>query len=160
MESAGFAGHMLGKIFGNGKTVIRASYTYKNYTEGAQSFWNFGSNNGANFNTYYYANPVRLRPVRRWAGFTMPARRFSELRQGFLLRFNLAVAISIGDPGVFPGLQRHFVPHLDPHIKQPMLNLAVRHQRQLSPNNVLEVRYVGTSPKINGWRQLQRSQYF
>ena len=39
----------LGKIFGAGKTVIRASYTLKNYTEGGQNFWQAASNSGYNF---------------------------------------------------------------------------------------------------------------
>ncbi len=44
---------VIGKIFGNGKSVIRGSFTLKNYTEGAQNFWSIGSNGGTNFNTYY-----------------------------------------------------------------------------------------------------------
>ena len=40
---------LLGKIFGAGKTVIRGSYTIKNYTEGGQNFWAGASNSGYNF---------------------------------------------------------------------------------------------------------------
>ena len=47
---------VIGRLFGNGKSVVRGSFTLKTYTEGAQNFWNFGSNNGSNFNTYFDAN--------------------------------------------------------------------------------------------------------
>ena len=42
-------GFRLGKLFGDSKTVIRASFTLKNYTEGGQNFWNNASNSGFNF---------------------------------------------------------------------------------------------------------------
>jgi len=138
----------LGKIFGNGKTVIRASYTYKNYTEGAQSFWNFGSNNGANFNTYYYANPVV--PT---AGST-PGPGFYNA--GSVILGGALPALTSTSPSPFqPVIPESFQAFsgtsfltFDPHIKQPYVeSWQVGIQRQLSPNNVLEVRYVGNVSK-------------
>ncbi len=143
----GAPGTVLGKLFGNGLTVIRASYTFKNYTEGAQSFWNFGSNNGANFNTYYYANPVA-------PGGGTPGAGFYD-----------AGSVSLGGPlpalaSTSPSPFQSVIPEsyqafsgtsyltFDPHIKQPYVeSWQVGIQRQLSPNNVLEVRYVGNVSK-------------
>jgi hypothetical protein len=143
----GEPGTLFGKIFGDGLTVIRGSYTFKNYTEGAQNFWNFGSNNGANFNTYYYANPVAP------SGST-PSAGFYD-----------AGSVSLGGP--LPGLAstspspfQSVIPEsfqsfsgaqyltFDPHIRQPYVeSWQFGIQRQLSPNNVVEVRYVGNVSK-------------
>jgi hypothetical protein len=138
----------LGRIFGQGKTVVRGSFTFKNYTEGAQNFWSIGSNSGANFNTYYYADPVAPQP-----GNTPGA--------GF---YN-AGSVQLG--GALPALQstspspfQATIPEsyqtfsgtgystFDPHIKQPYVeSWEFGIQRQLSANNVLEVRYVGNVSK-------------
>lgn len=134
---------VLGRLFGDGLTVIRASYTFKNYTEGAQNFWNFGSNFGANFNTYYYADPVAPSGSTPGPGF-----------------YN-AGSLSLGDPlpalaSTSPSPFQPIIPEsfqafsgtsyftFDPHIKQPYVeSWQVGIQRALSPNNVVEVRYVG-----------------
>jgi len=139
----GDPGSLLARVFGNGATVIRGSFTFKNYTEGAQNFWNFGSNNGANFNTYYYANAV--------------APSGSNPGRGF---FN-AGSVSLGGPlpalaSTSPSPFQPVIPEsyqsfsgtsyltFDPHIKQPYVeSWQFGIQRQLSPDNVLEVRYVG-----------------
>ncbi len=136
-----------GKILGNGTTVIRASYTFKNYTEGAQNFWNFGSNNGANFNTYYYANPVAP------SGST-PGPGFYDA--GSVILGGTLPALTSTSPSPFQSV----IPEsfqsfsgtsyltFDPHIKQPYVeSWQVGIQRQLSPSNVLEVRYVGNVSK-------------
>ena len=142
---------MLGRMLGQGKSVIRGSFTLKNYTEGAQNFWSVGSNSGANFNTYYYADPVTPQ-----AGVTPSA--------GF---YN-AGSVSLG--GSLPPLQstspspfQSIIPEsyqtfsgtayttFDPHIKQPYVeSWSLGYQRQLLPNDVIEVRYVGNVAK-NQW---------
>lgn len=139
---------VLGRLLGQGKTVIRGSFTLKNYTEGAQNFWSIGSNSGANFNTYYYANPVAPQP-----GVTPSA--------GF---YN-AGSVALGGP--LPALQstspspfQSIIPEsyqtfsgtgystFDPNIKQPYVeSWSLGAQRQITPNNVIEVRYVGNVAK-------------
>jgi hypothetical protein len=138
---------LLGKIFGNGITVIRASYTFKNYTEGAQNFWNFGSNNGANFNTYFYANPVAPSGSTPGAGFY----NAGSVSLGGTLP---ALASTSPTPfqSVIPESYQSFsgTSYLtfDPHIKQPYVeSWQVGIQRQITPSNVLEVRYVGNVAK-------------
>jgi hypothetical protein len=143
----GAPGTLLNKFLGNGTTVIRASYTFKNYTEGAQNFWNFGSNNGANFNTYYYANPVAPGSGTPGAGFY----NAGSVSLGGALP---ALASTSPSPfqSVIPEVYQSFsgTSYLtfDPHIKQPYVeSWQFGIQRQLSANNVLEVRYVGNVAK-------------
>ena len=143
----GEPGSLMGKLFGNGSTVIRASYTFKNFTEGAQNFWNFGSNNGANFNTYYYANPVAP------TGST-PAPGFYDAGSVILGGGLPALTSTSPSPfqSVIPESYQAFsgTPYLtfDPHIKQPYVeSWQVGIQRALSANNVIEVRYVGNVSK-------------
>ena len=138
---------LLGKIFGPGLTVIRASYTFKNYTEGAQNFWNFGSNNGANFNTYYYANPVA-------PGSGTPGPGFYNAGSVSLGGTLPALASTSPSPyqAVIPESFQSFSGTgyltFDPHIKQPYVeSWQVGIQRQLTPNNVMELRYVGNVSK-------------
>jgi len=146
----GEPGSVLGKLFGNGLTVIRASYTLKNYTEGAQNFWNFGSNNGANFNTYYYANPVAPSGSNPGPGF---------YNAGSLSLGDSLPALASTSPSPFqPVIPESFQAFsgtsyltFDPHIKQPYVeSWQFGIQRALSPNNVLEVRYVGNASH-NQW---------
>jgi hypothetical protein len=139
---------VLGRLLGQGKTVIRGSFTFKNYTEGAQNFWSIGSNSGANFNTYYYADPVVPQP-----GVT-PSPGFYN-----------AGSVVLGGP--LPALQSTspspFQPIIsessqtfsgtgyttfDPNIKQPYVeSWSLGIQRQITPNSVVEARYVGNVAK-------------
>jgi hypothetical protein len=143
----GAPGTWLGKLFGNGASVIRGSFTFKNYTEGAQNFWNFGSNNGANFNTYYFANPVAPSGSTPGPGF---------YNAGSVSLGGSLPALTSTSPSPFQSV----IPEsfqafsgtsyltFDPHIKQPYVeSWQFGIQRQLSPNNVVEVRYVGNVSK-------------
>jgi hypothetical protein len=131
------------RLAGHGKTVIRASFTLKNYTEGAQNFWNFGSNNGANFNTYFYANPIA-------PGSGTPGPGFYNAGSVILGGSLPALASTSPDPyspiitEASQGFSGTSFLTFDPHIKQPYVeSWSVGIQRAITPNNVLEVRYVG-----------------
>ena len=138
----------LGKFLGQGKSVIRGSFTFKNYTEGAQNFWSVGSNSGANFNTYYYADPVAPQPgVTPSAGF---------YNAGSVVLGGPLPALQSTSPSPFqsviPESYQTFsgtgYTTFDPHIKQPYVeSWSFGIQRQLSANNVFEVRYVGNVAK-------------
>ncbi len=139
---------VLGRIFGQGKSVIRGSFTFKNYTEGAQNFWSVGSNGGANFNTYYYANPVAPSP-----GFT-PGPGFYNA--GSVILGGALPTLTSTSPSPFqPVIPLAFQTFsgtgyatFNPNIKQPYVeSWSLGIQRQLSPNNVIEVRYVGNVAK-------------
>ena len=131
-----------------GKTVIRGSFTLKNYTEGAQNFWSIGSNSGANFNTYYYANAVTPQPgVTPGAGF---------YNAGAVLLGGALPALTSTSPSPFqaviPIASQTFsgtgYSTFDPNIKQPYVeSWSFGIQRQITPSSVLEVRYVGNVAK-------------
>lgn len=134
---------LLGRLLGNGATVIRGSYTFKNYTEGAQTFWNFGSNNGANFNNWFYAYPqvpTGSTPVAGYydagsvsLGGPLPALTTSAPNPYQPIITEASQAFSGTSFLTF-----------DPHIKQPYVeSWQVGIQRQITPSNVVEVRYVG-----------------
>jgi hypothetical protein len=138
----------LGRLLGEGKSVVRASYTFKNYTEGAQNFWSIGSNSGANFNTYYYADPVAPQPgVTPSAGF---------YNAGSVTLGGALPPLTSTSPSPFqsviPESYQTFsgtgYTAFDPHIKQPYVeSWTLGVQRELTKNNVLEVRYVGNVAK-------------
>jgi hypothetical protein len=134
---------LLGRLLGNGATVIRGSYTFKNYTEGAQTYWNFGSNNGANFNNWFYAYPqvpTGSTPVAGYydagsvsLGGTLPALTTSAPDPYQPTITEASQAFSNTSFLTF-----------DPHIKQPYVeSWQFGIQRQITPSNVVEVRYVG-----------------
>jgi hypothetical protein len=135
------------RLMGNGQTVIRASYTFKNYTEGAQNFWNFGSNNGANFNTYFYANPVAPGGGNPGAGFYDAG---SVVLGGSLpqLASTSPVPYQPTITEASQGFSGTSFLTFNPHIKQPYVeSWSVGVQRALGRHNVLEVRYVGNTAK-------------
>jgi Carboxypeptidase regulatory-like domain len=139
---------VLGRIFGQGKTVIRGSFTFKNYTEGAQNFWSIGSNSGANFQTNFQAFPVAPSP-----GYTPGPGLYNA---GSLLLGAPLPALSSTSPIPFqPIIQESSqtfegvtLSTFNPNIKQPYVeSWSFGIQRKLSPNNVLEARYVGNVAK-------------
>ena len=137
----------LGRLLGEGKTVIRGSFTLKNYTEGAQNFWSISSNGGTNFNTYYYAFPTAPAPgVTPGAGF---------YNSGTVALGGSLPALTSTSPSPFqPIIPESFVTFgggfatFNPHIKQPYVeSWQFGLQRQLGPSTVLEARYVGNVAK-------------
>jgi hypothetical protein len=139
---------VLGRLLGEGKTVIRGSFTFKNYTEGAQNFWSIGSNSGSNFNTNFVANPVAPQ-----AGVTPGAGFYNA---GSVSLGQTLPALLSTSPNPFQSI----VPEstdaftgttfatFNPKIKQPYVeSWEFGLQRQLTPNNVLELRYVGNVSK-------------
>ena len=142
---------LLGRIFGPGNTVVRGSFTLKNYTEGAQNFWSIGSNSGANFNTTFFANPVVPQ-----AGVT-PGPGFYNAGSSLLGNPLPQTASSSPIPyqAVIPEASQTFsgtsYATFNPNIKQPYVeSWTLGIQRQLSAKDVLEVRYVGNVSK-NQW---------
>jgi hypothetical protein len=138
----------LGRILGQGKTVIRGSFTFKNYTEGAQNFWSIGSNSGANFNTYFFADPVAPQP-----GFT-PGPGFYNA--GSVLLGNGLPLLTSTSPSPFQSVipesfstfSGSSIASFNPNIKQPYVeSWSLGVQRKLSANNVIELRYVGNVAK-------------
>src|ERR1017187_2116668 len=142
---------VLGRLLGQGNTVIRGRFTFKNYTEGAQNFWSIGSNSGANFNTYYYADPVAPQP-----GVT-PSAGFYNARSVVLGGALPALQSTSPSPfqPIIPESYQTFsgtgYTTFDPNIKQPYVeSWSLGIQRQITPNSVVEARYVGNVSR-NQW---------
>lgn len=140
----------VGKMLGEGKSVIRGSFTLKNYTEGTQNFWNFGSNSGYNFNTYYTLTSQAPN------GSTPPVGYYNagSLSLGQALP-PVASTSPIPYQSVITEQSLAFtgssILTFDPHIKQPYVeSWEFGIQRQLTTNQVIEVRYVGNVSK-DGW---------
>jgi hypothetical protein len=131
-----------GRLLGGGKTVIRAGFDVKRFTEPYQYFWNNASNYGKAFFQAFNlqaangGGPGTFAPGSLQYGggltglpapSTFPAAYADSLPQS-LYTYN----------GFFSGAG------MDPRIQQPYLqewNIGI--QRQLGTSNVLEVRYLG-----------------
>jgi hypothetical protein len=137
-----------GRILGQGKTVIRGSFTFKNYTEGAQNFWSLGSNSGANYNPFFVADPVAPSP-----GFT-PGPGFYNAGS-VLLGGPLPALLSTWPspfesivPESFNTFTGTSIATFNPNIKQPYVeSWSFGIQRKLGRNSVIEARYVGNVAK-------------
>jgi len=141
---------LLGKLLGDGKTVIRGSYSIIVYDEGTQFFAaNLGPNAGKTINA------DTLRPGQTVGVTTLPAfYTLSDIVANPLtqanFRFNATeykTVINQADQ-TFARTLRGF----DPTLRAPYtINYTFGIQRELWRNNVLEIRYVGNQSKLS-WR--------
>lgn len=140
-----------GKIFGGGKTVIRAGFDLKRFTEPNQYFWNFGTNHGIGYFQRFSMLPGSSGSVGTYAP--------GSLTLGTLFGPNTGTDYEYAPPfysRVIPQSELAFNYYwgeagFDPNIKQPYVqewNFGI--QREISNNNVLEVRYVG-SRSVHQW---------
>jgi hypothetical protein len=173
-----------GRLLGQGKSVIRASYTIKNYTEGGQNFWNNASNGGYNFfNTgsvaasnsvgpqFFAPGTVHLvAPTGYVPGVTDPQKACPSAIQS-------CVNVSTEAAGVIPPLNQTpsvyqttidqstlffkgagGVAAIAPHIKQPYTeSYTLGYQRQISRYSAIEVRYVGNRT-LHDWLNLNYNE--
>jgi hypothetical protein len=150
-----YSNGLLANLLGDGKTVIRAGFDIRRFTEPYQYFWNNASNHGLAFFQSFSFLPA----VGGGAGSFAPG--------------SLAVGDTI-DPTKFvysPTTYAASIPEstytwnyywgaagFDPHINQPYVqewNLGI--QRELGPNNVLEVRYLGHRT-VHQWIQVDTNE--
>jgi len=149
-----YSSGLLGSLFSNGSTVIRAGFDVKRFTEPYQFFWNNASNHGLAF-FQSYSDTATGTP-----GCTpAPAPGCGQFPAGSLTLADPNNPILPHDPNFTysPTAYAGSIPEstytwnyywggagIDPHIHQPYVmewNLGV--QKQMGRNNVLEVRYVG-----------------
>jgi hypothetical protein len=155
----------LGKLFGAGKTVIRGSYTLKNYTEGGQSFWQAASNSGYNFfnnNSLSASNTVG---PQYYAPGSVKLATPSASCTGYIA--NCVNDATIPTMGAFfpsPATYQTTIPQsslffkgsggpaaIDPNIKQPYVeSYTLGIQRQIGHSSAFEIRYVGNR-SIHDW---------
>ena len=160
---------IMGKIFGGSKTVLRGSYTLKNYTEGGQNFWAYASNSGYNFfnqeslaasNTvgpqFFTPGTVHLIAPTSCPGAIDNCVNDATENQ----------ASAGGLPTLFqsPSVYQSTIPEstlffkntdgpgaIDPNIKQPYVqSYTFGIQRQIGSSTAIEVRYVGNR-SVRDW---------
>jgi len=128
----------LGKIFPKNKTVIRAGWSLRNYQEGQQNFWAYGSNQGLFFFQQGSLTPDpsgapgTYQPGTLFLGQPLPAYNRTPAQWSSTVP---ASALSFGGNSFFG---------MNPNIREPYVeswNFGV--QRELGSGTALEVRYVG-----------------
>jgi len=136
-----YSGGLLGDLAGGGKTVVRAGFSIKRFTEPQQYFWNNATNHGIAYFQYFSlvpgTGPGTFNPgslsLDQTSGIPKSAYTLSPPAYAAdLPQTDWTWSYYWGGSG------------MDPNIQQPYLedwNVGI--QRQLTPQNVLEVRYVG-----------------
>ena len=129
---------LLGKIFPKGKTVIRTGWSLRNYQEGQQNFWAWGSNSGLFFYQQGSLNPDTsgavgtFQPGTLFYGQQLPAMNLTPATWSSTVP---ASALSFGGNSFYG---------MNPNIREPYVeswNFGV--ERELTTGTALEVRYVG-----------------
>lgn len=150
-----YSSGLLGSMFGGSKTVIRAGFDVRRFTEPYQYFWNNASNHGLAFFQYFSFLPQ----AGGGAGTYTPG----SLQLGDAIdptKFTYsptAYATSIPE-STYTWNYYWGAAGFDPHIHQPYVqewNLGI--QRQLGQNNVLELRYLGHR-SVHQWTQIDTNE--
>ncbi len=143
---------ILNKLFGDsGKTVVRAGFDLKRFTESNQYFWNFGTNHGIG---YFQTFSLAANGSPGTGNFTP-----GSLTLGTLFGPNTPVPYNEEPPFYGKAVPQSELAWnyyygeagFDPNILEPYVqewNLGV--QREIGHSNVLEVRYVG-SRSVHQW---------
>jgi hypothetical protein len=133
----------LGKLVGGDKTVIRAGFSLRNFTEPQQYVWNQASDYGSFYYQNFSLNPNKALASSNTPGFfsdgslslgdSLPA--FHYAPEAYLKSQSASDFTFVGGPGING---------IDPHLKQPYTeswNLGF--QRQIGESRALEIRYIG-----------------
>lgn len=158
-----YSSGLLGSLFSNGSTVIRAGFDVKRFTEPYQYFWDNASNHGLAF-FQSFSDSATGTPS---CGAT-PKPGCGQFTAGSLMLGDPNNPILPHDPNFTysPTAYASSIPEstytwnyfwgesgIDPHIHQPYVmewNLGI--QKALGHNNVLEMRYVGHR-SVHQWIQ-------
>lgn len=154
------ADSMLGRLFGQNKSVIRASFTLKNYTEGGQNFWQAASNYGFNFyqNANLFSDDASL-----GTGHFNPGTLNLQATNSAT---NASLPPYLGVPPTYqatvPQSSLTFTgtgaQAINPNIKEPYTeSWTLGYQRQLGRSNAIEIRYVGNR-SIHDWLTLNTNE--
>lgn len=131
-------GGWLGKIVGSDRTVIRAGYSLRNYTEGAQNYWAFASMAGQFF---FQQGSLTANPTPSTGFFQPGTLTFGDPLPSYLLS---PATYSTTVPQTSLSFTGNQFFGINPNIRQPYVqqwNFGI--QRQIGQNSALEVRYVG-----------------
>jgi len=136
----------LGKLFGGNKTVVRAGFQLRRFTEPEQYIWDDMSNHGFGYYQNYSLQAVSggglgtFAPGSLALGDPLPPFLFTPATYSSVIPESVATWINFwGAAGMKPNIRQ-------PYTQQ--WNVGI--QRQLGQNNVLEVRYLG-SRSVHEW---------
>ncbi|HXY14936.1 MAG TPA: carboxypeptidase-like regulatory domain-containing protein [Terriglobales bacterium] len=154
-----YSSGLLGSLFGGSKTVIRAGFDIKRFTEPYQYFWNNASNHGLAFFQYFSLLAANGGGVGTFApgSLTLGTATFHPDDPTQFTLSPAAYAATIPE-STYTWNYYWGASGFDPHINQPYVqewNLGV--QRQFGQNNVLEVRYVGHR-SVHQWIQIDPNE--
>lgn len=136
----------LGRLMGGGKTVIRAGFQLRRFTEPEQYVWNDMSNHGFG---YYQRFSLTASNSGGLGNFSPGTLALGDTLPPFLLTPPTYSSVIPESVGTF--VNGWGTGGIDPNIRQPYTqqwNLGI--QRQIGQNNVLEVRYLG-SRSVHEW---------
>ena len=159
-QSDGF----LGKLLGAGKTVIRGSYTLKNYTEGGQNFWADASNSGYNFFNSASTTASNTVGPQFFTPGTVRLVAPTSCTDPIPNCVNVATEPSLPTLYATPSIYQPTIAEstlffknsggpaaIDPNIKQPYVeSYTLGIQRQIGRSSAFEIRYVGNR-SIHDW---------
>ncbi len=154
----------LGKLMGAGKTVIRGSYTLKNYTEGGQNFWQAASNSGYNFFNSMSTTASNTVGPQYFTPGTVHLAAPSSCTNPVPNCVNVATEGSLPTLFQTPSVYQNTIPQsslffkgsggpsaIDPNIKQPYVeSYTLDIQRQIGKSSAFEIRFVGNR-SIHDW---------
>ena len=142
-----------GKLLGEDRTVFRAGYSLRRFTEPQQYFWNNASDYGSFFYQNFYLNANStgtagtFQPGSLSLGNTLPPYGYAPTQyQAVAPEADYTFLYTVGVNGI------------DPNIRQPYTqswNVGI--QRQLGKSTALEVRYNG-SRTIHQWISLNTNE--
>jgi hypothetical protein len=144
---------VLGKLLDGDRTVIRAGFSLRRFTEPQQYFWNQASDYGAFYFQSFFLNanntgqPGTFSPGSLSLGDALPA--YGLAPQKYLTTEPVSDFTFLGGPGVNG---------VEGNIRQPYTeswNLGI--QRQLSETKALEVRYIGNR-SLRQWIVLNQNE--
>ena len=142
-----------GRLLGGDKTVIRAGFSLRRFTEPQQYFWNQASDYGAFYFQSFFLNANSTGQVGTFVpgslalGDTLPA--YGLAPQQYVKSEPLSDFTFLGGPGANG---------VEAHIRQPYTeswNLGI--QRQLGESRALEVRYVGNR-SLRQWMTINQNE--
>jgi hypothetical protein len=150
---------LMGKMFSGGKTVVRAGFALRRFTEPYQFFWNSASNSGYAFYQAFNLSPVTPgAPLPATGGYYAGS---YELGMPQPAPYTLSPATY---QNVIPESNETFfgywtgVNGINPNIHQPYVeswNLGI--QREIGQNSVLEIRYQGNR-SVHQWVKLNPNE--
>ncbi|HKE21406.1 MAG TPA: TonB-dependent receptor [Bryobacteraceae bacterium] len=131
-------GGPLAKLFGKGKTIIRAGYSIRVYNEGQQNFWAFGSSSGA----FFYQSLALTPTTAPGLGNFVPGS----------LTFGDPLPPYLGTPATWqPQIAQAATTFssttpwgFNPNIRSPYVEeFNIGMQRQIGASTAIELRYAG-----------------